>query len=360
MDMMPATSSCREFIVLLPHVDNPSDPQTVADHILEKISKPIPFGDVQLNVSPSIGISLYPKHGKDIESLIRCADMAMYAAKKGGRNNYKVYIPGQDEKTHSQLQLEMHLKQALDANAMTLLYQPIVDIDTGEVVGVEALLRMVGETGNLVTPDQLIPVAESAGLIDKLGQWVVHEACKQHQIWRDSGLPPFSIAINVSALEFGQRSFASHLGRTIRESGIDPSCLQIELTERAVMDNVSDSIATLREIRAMGVRISLDDFGTGYSSLSYLSNLPLDKLKIDQSFIRSLDSKPASQTITDTIIAMGRSLNLEIVGEGIESESAMEYLRQHGCDQAQGYFLSKPLPANEFESWYRSKTSGWH
>jgi diguanylate cyclase (GGDEF)-like protein/PAS domain S-box-containing protein len=349
-----------EFIVMLPHVDTSSDPQTVAQHIIDRIAQPFQIGTLQLHISASVGISLFPKHGKELEALIRCADLAMYAAKRSGRNTYKVYIPGDEERSSAQLQLEVHLKHALESNGMTLFYQPIMDINTGQLVGVEALIRLVGVQGNLLTPDQFIPIAEAAGLIDKLGHWVAHEACRQHQAWRASGLPPFPIAINVSALEFRQRAFPAHLAQAIEASGIDPSCLQIELTESAVMENITEAVATLNEIRAMGIRISLDDFGTGYSSLSYLSTLPLDKLKIDQSFIRKLDTSHSSQAITDTIIGLGRIMNLQVVGEGIESVPAMEYLRAHGCNQAQGFLYSKPLPANEFESWYRSRTNSLH
>jgi len=343
-----------EFIVLLPHIETAYDPETVAQHILKMIGQPFHVGGLTLTLSASIGISLFREHASELESLIRYADMAMYAAKKSGRNNYKFYTPGHDELATDRLRLEIHLKRKLENNGMVLFYQPIIDIDSGKVIGAEALIRLPGENGVMLNPGDFIPIAESTGLIDSLGLWVITETCKQHQAWREAGLPPINIAVNVSAIEFRQKAFASQLARTVTASGMDPSCLQIELTESAVMDNISAAIETLREIRAMGIKIALDDFGTGYSSLNHLKNLPLDKLKIDQSFILRIESDRPNQSITEAIIGLGRTLNLRVVGEGIESEEAMNFLRNHGCDEAQGFLFSEPLPAAEFESWHRN------
>lgn len=344
-----------EFVVVLPRILTADDPETVAQHILDTIAQPFCIDTLKLSVSPSIGISMFKLHATDLAALIRCADLAMYAAKRSGRNNFKMYIPGHDERANERLRLEIQLKQALQSDGMTLYYQPIIDIDSGRPVGAEALVRMAGEDGTLLGPDEFIPIAESAGLIAQLGNWVAGEACRQHQHWRKAGLPPLSMAINVSAMQFRQREFAAQMGKAIEASGMDQNCLQIELTESTVMDDIPQTIATLNQLRAMGIRVALDDFGTGYSSLGYLSSLPLDKLKIDQSFINMLDTNQSNQSIADTIIGLGRTLNLTVVGEGIESEEAMTYLRSHGCDQAQGFLFSKPLPAAEFESWYRDQ-----
>jgi diguanylate cyclase (GGDEF)-like protein/PAS domain S-box-containing protein len=349
-----------EFIVVLPRIDSTHAAATVAKHILSAVGLPFEIDTLQLEVSPSIGISLFPKHSGDLETLIRYADLAMYSAKKSGRNSFRLYTPGLDEQASESLRLEIHLKQAIECNGMALYYQPIIDIETGQLTGVEALIRLPDESGKLWGPDQFIPIAESAGLINRLGDWVAEEACRQHQNWRSAGLPPVNIAINVSPVQFRQRAFASQLAATVADSGIDPECLQIEVTESMVMDNLPQTIATLHKIRSMGIHIALDDFGTGYSSLSYLSSLPLDKLKIDRSFISQIGTHLPSQSITEAIIALGRSLNLKVVGEGIESEQAWEYLRDHGCDQGQGYLFSKPLPANEFESWYRDHLRQYH
>ncbi len=349
-----------EFIIVLPRIQTGEDPETVAQHILEAIVQPIRVGSLELALSSSIGISLFRKHASDLDGLIRCADLAMYSAKQSGRNTFRMFTPGHDERASDRLQLEIHIKHQLESDAMVLFYQPIVDVKSGHLIGAEALIRMHAEDGKLLNPDQFIPVAESAGLIGKLGHWTSAEACRQNQAWRKAGLPPFSMAINVSAIEFRQRSFISHLAGVLEQTGMDPGCLQIELTESAVMDNVPEAIAILEKLRAMGVKIALDDFGTGYSSFSNLRKLPLDKLKIDQSFISHIDSDEFNQSISEAIIGLGRSMNLKIVGEGIESDLAMDYLRDHGCDQAQGFLFSAPLPALEFESWCKDHVQRFH
>jgi EAL domain-containing protein (putative c-di-GMP-specific phosphodiesterase class I) len=211
-----------------------------------------------------------------------------------------------------------------------------------------------------LVPEQFLHIAEAAGLTNQVGEWVAREACRQHQQWRDAGLGEMSIAINVAPQQFRQRSFVPMLVDSVRHSGMDPSCLQIELKESTVLDDVPDAIASLREIRSLGIRVALDDFGVGYSSVGLLSSLPLDKLKIDQSFVGAIAHDEKSRTIADTVLALGRSLHLTVVGEGIESADAFDYLRDHGCDQAQGYFFSHPLSADEFERWYREDRSMAH
>jgi diguanylate cyclase (GGDEF)-like protein/PAS domain S-box-containing protein len=349
-----------EFIVVLPRIDTTHGPMTVAQNILNHIGLPFDIGTLTLSVSPSIGISLFPSHSDDLEALIRCADLAMYAAKKSGRNNFQFYTPGLDERANDRLRMEMRLKRALDENGMELAYQPIVDVATGRLTGIEALARLPLAEGGAMSPDDFIPVAESAGLIDRLGEWVTGEACRQYRRWRETGLPAVDISINISNAELRQTAFVSHLIAIVRAAGIDPANLQIELTESAVMENLPETIVTLNNLKALGIRIALDDFGTGYSSLSYLSNLPIDKLKIDQSFIRRIDQSKSNQLITDAIIGLGRSLKLQVVGEGIESEQAMSYLREHGCDQAQGNLLSRPLSARDFETWFHAHLDEHH
>jgi diguanylate cyclase (GGDEF)-like protein/PAS domain S-box-containing protein len=349
-----------EFVVVLPRIESSQDTIAVAQHILAAMEMPIISGALRLGVSASIGISLFPEHGNELEPLIRCADLAMYSAKKMGRNNYKLYSPGLNEHANGLLLLEMQLKHALESNRLMLFYQPIIDIHTREMIGAEALIRMPAKNGTILNPTDFIPVAEATGLINRLGEWVVREACRQHQEWLSRGLPQISIAVNVSAIQFRQAAFSSLVENAIHESGIDPACLQIEVTESTVMENIAETVEKLNHLQSMGVRISLDDFGTGYSSLSYLSTLPLDKLKIDQSFVRMMMSSQTCRSITEAIIGLGRTLNLKVVGEGIESEESMEYLRGYGCDQAQGFLFSKPLPANEFESWSRKHFSELH
>jgi diguanylate cyclase (GGDEF)-like protein/PAS domain S-box-containing protein len=342
-----------EFIVVLPSIASPHDPATVAGHIVEVVSQPILFGEHQLSVSPSIGISVFPEHGSDLETLVRCADLAMYAAKKAGRGTFKVYSPGINDRENDLLQLEMRMKQSLESGGFSLHYQPIIDVRSQRLIGAEALLRMHADDGSLLAPAEFIPIAEKAGMINRLGEWVVREACRQHQAWVDAGLQPITISINVSPTQFRQPAFAALIMEAVEESGMNPSYLQIEVTEGTLMDNIPETAAKLRQLQEIGVRITLDDFGTGYSSLSYLGSLPLDKLKIDQSFIHTVASDERSRSITEAIIALGRTLNLKVVGEGIESQESMDYLRDFGCDQAQGFLFSHPLPAQEFASWCR-------
>src|SRR5690606_27606940 len=247
--------------------------------------------------------------------------------------------------------IEACLKRAMDNNGLSLSYQPVIDLNTGELAAVEALLRLTDERGGDIAPENFIPVAEAAGLIVPLGEWVATEACRQHAAWTRQGLPATTIAINVSPLQFRQKQFSERLISILIASGIDPSALQIEVTESTVMDNVYDAILTLEQIKAYGIKVSLDDFGTGYSSLSQLSSLPLDKLKVDKSFVQNLGDDRTSRAITEAIIALGRALNLEIVGEGIESRDALNHLRENGCHQAQGILLCPPLSANEFVHW---------
>lgn len=343
-----------EFIVVLPRIGAARGAAIVAQHMLQAIGVPISIGTLRLSVSPSIGISLFPEHATDLELLIQYADMAMYAAKKDGRNNFRIYSSGLIDDANGLLRLEVLLKQAVGTNRLALFYQPILDVQSRELIGVEALIRIPGEDGTLLSPAEFIPVAESAGLMNRIGDWVVRQACLQHRDWRDTGLPPMTIAINVSPMQFRQPRFVSVLADAIKEFDVDPAFLQIEVTESAIMDDVQDTVETLNRLQAMGIRIALDDFGTGYSSLSHLTNLPLNKLKIDQSFIRKMADSQSSRSITEAIIGLGRTLNLKVVGEGIESEEAMEFLRAHGCDQAQGFLFSRPLPPAEFVSWCRS------
>lgn len=349
-----------EFVVALPHPEDIHGPATVAQNIINRISEPYQVGSLQLHLSPSIGISMYPRHGDNVDALIKCADTAMYEAKKAGRKRHRFYTPALEQDTDKNLDLENRLRKAIQNNELALYYQPVVDMESGEAVGVEALLRLPMPDGEPLVPDQFMPVAESAGLINRLGEWVAHEACHQHRKWREAGLPPLTIAINVAPQQFRQRSFVSYLVNNVRHSGMTPSCLQIELTESTVLEDVHDTIAALEEIRSLGINVALDDFGIGYSSIGLLSSLPLDKLKIDQSFVSRIGRDAKSQTITDTVLALGRSLNLKVVGEGIESEEVYDYLRGQGCDQAQGYYLSKPMAADQFEQWFRASQREAH
>jgi EAL domain-containing protein (putative c-di-GMP-specific phosphodiesterase class I) len=248
----------------------------------------------------------------------------------------------------------MRLKSALENNELALHYQPVLDLVSNRVIGVEALLRLPVPEGAPLGPNQFLSIAEAAGLLNRLGEWVAQEACRQHFQWREAGLPGLTMAINVSSQQFRQPSFLTHLANSLLHSSMDPRCLQIELKESAVIEHVQEIQAALKEIRSIGISVALDNFGTGFSSVGLLSSLPLDKLKIDQSLVGRIGHDVKSQTITASILALGRSLKLKVVGEGIESEASFDYLREQGCDQAQGYYFSKPLAAEEFERWYKN------
>ena len=343
-----------EFLVFLPHL--PSRPQramVVARHLMNAISQPIALGSLELHVTPSIGISCHPEDALDLDQLIHAADLAMYQAKQAGRANFHLYSRELEREAETALAIEMKLKRALNDGGLMLHYQPMIDIQSRQLAAAEALVRLQDSDGELIGPNYLIPVAEATGLISALGNWVAREACRQIGQWRSEGLPPVPVAINVSPLQFRQPDFVPQLIRTIDSARIDPSWLQLEVTESTVMDNVESVIHALQTIKALGVSISLDDFGTGYSSLSMLTSLPLDKLKIDQSFVRKMIHDETSHAVTRAIIALGETLKLTLVAEGIETEDALQYLHDTGCHQAQGYLISRPLSAEAFARWWK-------
>ncbi|MGE5468006.1 MAG: EAL domain-containing protein [Ignavibacteria bacterium] len=341
-----------EFVIILPHLDGVQHrAAVVAQHVIAAIGRPFQVGSLDLSISPSIGIAYFPEHADNMSALLHAADLAMYRVKQSGRANYQVYTPDLDRKADEALTLEARIKHALRHGGLKLHYQPVMDVRSGRLIGAEALVRLSDSEGG-VGPQRFIPVAEAAGLIGELGEWVATEACRQHAEWQREGLDVV-IAINVSPLQFRQKAFAQRLGKIAADHGVEPDGLQIEVTESAIMENVDEAVQILEQIKAFGMKVALDDFGTGYSSLGSLSRLPLDKLKVDQSFVHHIADDPRSRAIARAIVALGRALNLEIVGEGIESSETLGYLRGVGCDQAQGYLFSRPLPAKDFACWYR-------
>lgn len=340
-----------EFVIILPHLASDLRRAViVARHVIDSISRTIVIEMLDLSVSPSIGISYYPEHASDIGALIHMADLAMYQAKKSGPGNFHIYSPELNHRADEIYSLEARLKNALQHDGLALHYQPVMDIKSGKLLGAEALVRLADNEPRAVGPQIFIPVAESVGLIGPLGKWVAMEACRQQEVWKREGLA-VTIAINVSPFQFRQKGFAETLNGIISDSGVDPGCIQLEITESAVMENLDEAVDILNRIKSFGVKVALDDFGTGYSSLSQLSSLPVDKLKVDQSFVKRIGNDQASQAVTEAIIALGHSLKLEVIGEGIETEDTLHYLKEHGCDQAQGYWFSQPLPAAKFADW---------
>ena len=352
-----------EFVALIDDIESDEDIRQAANHLLGLLRKPYRIGSLELRTSPSIGISLYPDNHDDVGELIRLADAAMYQAKNNGRNTYQFYTP--DLYTHPEraFALEQRLRHSMTENDFELFYQPIVDTHDGSLVSVEALLRWHQnrndhELEEIILPNEFIPAAETSGLINQLGQWAIRDACRQHETWRQQGLPAFRIAVNVSPLQFRSKHFKRDIARAIAESGIDPNCVELEVTESTVMQQVEQATRTLESLKNLGVRIALDDFGTGYSSLSHLSNLPIDKLKVDQSFIKNIETDPRSLAIAETVIALGKKLNVEVVAEGIESEEAMQLLAERECDLGQGYFIGAPMRSDDFVEWYKGLNSG--
>ncbi|HJV72933.1 MAG TPA: EAL domain-containing protein [Noviherbaspirillum sp.] len=341
-----------EFIVLLQEIRNESAAADVARQIIARISEPYLIGELALSLSASIGISIFPGDGQDIDTLISHADLAMYQAKQAGRNNFQFYSPEYSAAPLLQSRIEAQLKTALRNDAFHLFYQPVLDVQTGGVVSVEALLRCRDTD---VGPDRFVPVAEVTGMINPIGRWLIAEAAQQHKRWIEHGLPLIPIAVNVSVVEFRDKDFSDRFERTIRDYGIDTHALQVELTETAVMDDVTHAVEVLSRLQSLGVKILLDDFGTGHSSLAYLARLPLNKVKIDKSFVAPLETDSVSRAVTNAMIALGRMLDLEVVAEGVETESALDYIRAHGCTQAQGYYFGEPMSGDDFEHWYWEK-----
>lgn len=338
-----------EFLIMLTDIVSDTDAGEVARHMSHCINQPYYVSGLSLSLSPSVGIALFPRDGQDLDMLISNADAAMYQAKQEGRNSIQFYSAELAAKSQMQLKIEEQLKSALNQNAFLLHYQPLIDMSTRRLVAVEALIRWPGSN---IGPEQFVPIAEATGHIRRLGEWVIAEACRQHKTWCEHGLPPISIAVNVSAVQFRQNDFAEEFVAQMNNYAVGMDAVQVEVTETALMENLDRAIAVLTRLRTLGVTISLDDFGTGYSSLSYLSRLPVHKIKVDKSFVQHIEDDMASRAVAEAVIALGKTLKLDVVAEGIESESTLRHLRRHGCNQAQGFHVCKPISAADFESWY--------
>lgn len=339
-----------EFLILLPGLGPERPPERVARHVLAALNETYIVDGTELSLSASIGISLYPDNADDVDTLITQADAAMYEAKQAGKNQIRLYTPDLAQKVQGRQRIENSLRKAIVDKELCLHYQPLINTRTSQVVSMEALVRM---TNSEISPEHFVPIAESSGLIAELSNWVLEEVGEQLARWRKDGLPTIPVAINVSALQFRNKAFIESLISAIRLGQFHPDEIQIELTETAVMEDIQNAIHMLQRLRGEGVKVSLDDFGTGYSSLNYLSRLPLDKIKVDKSFIHRVLRDNGSRAITSSIIALGQALGLKIVAEGIESEAELDYLRDHGCDEVQGYYVCRPVTGSAFSAWYR-------
>ena len=335
-----------EFILAMPGLQT-GLAADIARRLLDECNAPFVVAGHDLIVTPSLGISIYPQDGKDTETLLKNADAAMYKAKELGRNTFQFYASDMNTATLERLLMESNLRQALRQNDFVLHYQPLVSLQSGLIVGVEALVRWQHPELGLIMPDRFIHLAEETGLINPMGDWVLGEACRQAQRWMSAGLPALIIAVNVAPVQFRQAGFVAAVAGALSASGLDAGQLELELTERTVMHDAEINLGTLSALHRMGVGLSLDDFGTGYSSLAYLKRFPVGKLKIDRSFIRDLDVDQDDRAIASTIVSMGRSLRLTVLAEGVEKKAQLELLRNMGCDMAQGYLFSRALPAEE-------------
>ncbi|MEW6313352.1 MAG: EAL domain-containing protein [Pseudomonadota bacterium] len=336
-----------EFLIMLPEIENAEAAAHVASKLLESMSMPFHIGDSEIHLTISIGISIYPDDGKDITTLIKQADTAMYHAKENGRDNYQFFAQEMTVRATERLSLESKLRRALERGEFLLHYQPQVDIPSGHIIGVEALIRWSHPEMGMISPARFIPVAEDSGLIVPIGEWVMHEACRQNRAWQDAGLPKLSVSVNLSALQFRNKNLPRTVTHALEQAQLDPSCLELEITESIIMQGAEKTISALQELKNMGIKLSIDDFGTGYSSLNYLRRFPIDRLKIDQSFIRDITHNPDDAAIIRAIISLGKSLKLKIIAEGVETREQLAFLQNHDCDELQGYYFSRPLPAEE-------------
>jgi diguanylate cyclase (GGDEF)-like protein/PAS domain S-box-containing protein len=337
-----------EFVVLLAEVHRAEDAEVMARRILRSVANAHIIDGRDLHITTSIGVSVYPHDGLDADTLIKHADTAMYQAKEKGRNSFRFFTPAMNARAMERQFIEENLRRALERHEFQLHYQPIINLGTGAIVRAEALIRWTHSTRGPLSPAQFIPVAEDCGLIVPIGSWVIRRACEQARAWADNGLPPITMAVNVSAMEFNDEGFLDSLFETLNETCLDPRSLELELTENVLMRHGDSTAAVLCTLRSHGVRVSIDDFGTGYSSLSHLRKFPIDALKIDQSFVRQITTGGADAVVVKAAINMAQSLKLRSVAEGVETQAELNFLRAHQCDEAQGYYFSRPVPAEQF------------
>ncbi len=332
-----------EFIIVLTSVKDIHDAAGAAERLMDTMAVEFYVQGHCLGISCSLGISIFPEHGTDSETLIKNADAAMYCAKDNGRNNFQIFTEDMNAEVVERLTLGSSLRVALEKRELFLVYQPQMDIGTGRITGLEALLRWQHPELGLIPPTTFIPIAENSGLIVPIGEWVLRTACSQARKWQEEGLLAVPIAVNVSAVQFRQEAFPKFIGRMLQETGLAPKYLELELTESLLLSNADVTFSVLQRLKSMGLKLAIDDFGTGYSSLSYLKQFPVSKLKIDRSFIRDVAENPDDGAIASAIIGMAKSLNLKVSAEGVETEAQMSFLREHHCDEIQGYYFSKPL-----------------
>lgn len=335
-----------EFVVVLESAHLPGDAGMVAQKILERMSEAVPVDGNELHTTPSIGIAIYPDDAANSEDLMKNADVAMYHAKSAGRNNYQFYAEHMNQAAAVRVQMEMRLRAAMATNEFSLHFQPQIDLSNGLVSGCEALIRWHNAELGWVSPASFIPLTEEIGLIVPIGEWVLRRACETAKGWLDAGIEFGCVAVNISPQQFRQRNFPQSVENILRETGLPAACLELEITESTIMETAETAIAMLVRLKSLGITLSVDDFGTGYSSLAYLKRFPIDRLKIDRSFVIDLETDSSDAVIATAVIALAHSLGLSVVAEGVESQGQSDFLREHGCDSVQGYFYCRPGPAD--------------
>ncbi|MBI3480904.1 MAG: EAL domain-containing protein [Nitrosomonadales bacterium] len=343
-----------EFAVVLRDVHKPEDAAEAAREILRLVAMPMEISGNALVTNCSIGIGIYPKDGRDASTLLKNAGSALTSVKQQERNNYKFYTEQMNAKALFSLKLENKMRNAIENMEFALYYQPQINITENRIVGVEALIRWIQPGEPMVPPSHFIPLAEETNLILPIGEWVLREACRQNKAWQDKGIAPFCVAVNLSASQFAQPDITGLVARILDETGLDPQYLELEITESVMMQEVELVIKNLKALHRLGVKLAIDDFGTGYSSLSYLKRLPIDKLKVDQSFVQDIAVNSDDEAIVATIISMAHNLKIGVIAEGVETEAQLQYLRDRQCDEVQGYFFSKPLAADLLEEYLSS------
>ncbi|HEY9645876.1 MAG TPA: EAL domain-containing protein [Chroococcidiopsis sp.] len=344
-----------EFTLLLPHLNTAEDISKISQRILDELSAPFRFDNQDIYVTASLGIALAPYDGEDVETLLKHADAAMYRAKQQGKNNYQLFSEDMNTKALELLVLESDLRKAIAKDELMLYYQPQFDLQSQTIIGLEALLRWQHPHLGLVSPNQFIPLAEETGLICPIGDWALLTACKQHQAWLAQGLPPIRIAVNLSARQFQQVKLINTIVQTLETTGVAPHYLEIEITETAAMHDMEFTVATLQQLRKMGVHVTMDDFGTGYSSLNAIRHFPLSTLKIDQSFIHNAMKNDSDRAIANAVVALGKALHLNVLAEGVETQEQLDFLRSIQCDSIQGYFCGRPLPVTEITAFLQAR-----
>jgi diguanylate cyclase (GGDEF)-like protein len=337
-----------EFVLVLNDIHHPHQTKGIAEKLLATLSVPRYIDGHDLSVTASVGISIYPDDAEDALTLIKNAEIAMRSVKEHTSNDFCFFIDDMNQRAREQQSIESGIRLALERNEFVLCYQPKLDLESGKVVGAEALIRWLHPQRGWISPSDFISIAEDSGLIVPLSKWVLRQACRQTCAWRAAGLPPICMSVNISAVEFRQRDFLKGIHQVLEETGITPNLLELEITESVFMQDIDSTIAILQAIKGMGIRLTIDDFGTGYSSLSYLQRFPIDVLKIDQSFVRNLNTSSNDTALVSAIIRLGKSLKLTVIAEGIETLEQLEFLRAHQCDEGQGYYFSKAVDASAF------------